>query len=193
MGRLHLALFWKRRERKSRFWTLVLVFFFSAPWASPVGHIPFWISAFPCLICLSSGSLLMPGNRIMHLSSFPSPQGRPQSLLLPTQPSLPPRLTWILFQEASLTYFNQSLSSPWHLQRELTTQGLGSCLIVSLFCGQATQSGWSLALCTSSALPMGAKLLHLYPTHLTDIPTYLPQPQLVVVLIKGAVRGVPLC
>ena len=36
-------------------------------------------------------------------------------------------------------------------------------------------------------------LLHLHPTHLTDLPTYLPQAQLVIVLIKGALRGMPLC
>ena len=33
-------------------------------------------------------------------------------------------------------------------------------------------------------------LLHLHPTHLTDLPLHLPQAQLVTVLIKGAVRGV---
>lgn len=36
-------------------------------------------------------------------------------------------------------------------------------------------------------------LLHLHPTHLTDLPTDLPPPQLLTVLTKGAVRGVPLC
>ena len=34
-------------------------------------------------------------------------------------------------------------------------------------------------------------LLCLHPTHLTDLPAYLPQAQLVIVLIKGAVRAVP--
>ena len=34
-------------------------------------------------------------------------------------------------------------------------------------------------------------LLHLHPTHLTDLPPHLPQAQLVIVLIQGAVRGVP--
>ena len=29
-------------------------------------------------------------------------------------------------------------------------------------------------------------LLHLHTTHLTDLPTYLPQAQLVIVLMKGA-------
>ena len=36
-------------------------------------------------------------------------------------------------------------------------------------------------------------LLYLYPTHMTDLPTYLPLPQLVIVLIKGVVSGVLLC
>ena len=35
--------------------------------------------------------------------------------------------------------------------------------------------------------------LHLHPTHMADLPMYLPLRQLVTVLIKGAVRGVPLC
>ena len=35
-------------------------------------------------------------------------------------------------------------------------------------------------------------MLRLHPTHLTDIPVSIsPRPQLVIVLIKGAVRGVP--
>ena len=29
------------------------------------------------------------------------------------------------------------------------------------------------------------------PTHMTDFPTYLPPPQVVIVLIKGEVRYVP--
>ena len=45
---------------------------------------------------------------------------------------------------------------------------------------QATQDGCSLALCTSPLL--NQCLLHLHPTHLTDLPTYLPLPQLVIVL-----------
>ena len=36
-------------------------------------------------------------------------------------------------------------------------------------------------------------LLHLHPNHMTHLPTYLPPPQLVTVLIKGALRGVTLC
>ena len=36
-------------------------------------------------------------------------------------------------------------------------------------------------------------LLCLYLTHKTDLPTTRPRPQLVIVLTKGAVRGVPLC
>ena len=36
-------------------------------------------------------------------------------------------------------------------------------------------------------------LLYLHSTHLTDRSTDLPQAQLVIVLIKEAVRGVPLC
>lgn len=36
-------------------------------------------------------------------------------------------------------------------------------------------------------------LLHLYPTHKAGLPIYLPPaPELVIVFIKGAVRGVPL-
>lgn len=34
-------------------------------------------------------------------------------------------------------------------------------------------------------------LLPLHPTHFTDLPAHLPQAQLVTVLTKGAVRGVP--
>ena len=44
--------------------------------------------------------------------------------------------------------------------------------------------------CTS---PADQYLLHLYPTHLTNLHRYLPTSQLVIVLIKGAVRGGPLC
>lgn len=36
-------------------------------------------------------------------------------------------------------------------------------------------------------------LLQLHPTHPTNLPTYLSPTQLVTVLIKGAVRAVPLC
>lgn len=36
-------------------------------------------------------------------------------------------------------------------------------------------------------------LLHLQPMHLTHLATSLPLPQLTLVLIKRAVRGVPLC
>ena len=56
-------------------------------------------------------------------------------LLLSPQPSLPSRLTWIVFQEASVTNLNWSLLSPRHLQCKLTTQDVGCCLIVSLLCG----------------------------------------------------------
>ena len=46
-------------------------------------------------------------------------------------------------------------------------------------------------------------LLHIHPMHMTDLPTYLPQApandcssfrsELSTMLIKGAVRGTPLC
>ena len=36
-------------------------------------------------------------------------------------------------------------------------------------------------------------LLRLYPMHTTDHPTTCPRSQLVIVLIKGAMRGLPLC
>ena len=35
-------------------------------------------------------------------------------------------------------------------------------------------------------------LLHLHPTHLIDLLTYLPRPQLMIGLMQGMVRGVPL-
>ena len=36
-------------------------------------------------------------------------------------------------------------------------------------------------------------LLHLYPLHMNDLPTYPAQAQLVIILIKGAVWGMGLC
>ena len=35
-------------------------------------------------------------------------------------------------------------------------------------------------------------LLHLHPTHMTTFLSTCPRPQLVIVLIKGVVRGLPL-
>ena len=44
-----------------------------------------------------------------------------------------------------------------------------------------------------SAYPLlDQSLLHFYPPHLTDLPSYLPQAPASDVLIKGAVRGVSL-
>lgn len=56
--------------------------------------------------------------------------------------------------------------------------------------GQATQDGCSLSLCTSLAQLV---LHHLYPTHVTDLPTYLPQAPASDLFIKVAVKVVPLC
>ena len=247
-GRRHLTLFWKRRERKSRFHTLVLVFFssLSQPHWTPL--IPFQISAFPYLTCLSSEPLLMPGNRIMLLSSPPSSPwcwerlraggeegdkgwdgwmalptqwtwvwtnsgrwwrtGKPgvlqslgsqrvwhnwlnnnaphrAGLLLSPQPSLPSRLIWILFHEASVTYLNWSLLSPRHLQYKLTTQDIGCCLIVS--CCVVRPLKVTLALCTSSVLPMGTYFTYTLLMWLTSLHT-CPRPQLVNVLIRCDVQ-----
>lgn len=54
--------------------------------------------------------------------------------------------------------------------------------------GQDSQDGCPLV---SACPPLDQHLLHLHPTHLTDLPAHLPQAQLVTVLTKGAVRGVP--
>lgn len=117
----------KRRKKKSGF----CYSFPQLPEPAPLDlTYSLWISTFPrtCLTCLSSGPLLMPWNRIVHLSSPPSPQGRPQSLL-PSHPSLSPRLTWLCFQEASTAYFHQSSSFLWHLWCERRTQDLHCGLI----------------------------------------------------------------
>ena len=51
-----------------------------------------------------------------------------------------------------------------------------------------------MAVLLFSVHPLPAQcLLHLNPMRTTDLPLCLPQAPLVTVLIKGAVRGVPLC
>ena len=64
--------------------------------------------------------------------------------------------------------------------------------------GQATQEGCSYALCTSPPphLLLDQCLLHLYPTHMTELPTYLsqaPANDCSQQLMKGAVKGITPC
>ena len=55
--------------------------------------------------------------------------------------------------------------------------------------GQATQDGCFLALLHPLLYQC---LLHLHPTHRNDLSAHLPQAQLVIVLIKEVVKGMPL-
>ena len=68
---------------------------------------------------------------------------------------------------------------------------LKTCLLMHLYTpfflvyGRATQDG-------SLYLPCPTSVCFTYILHTTDLPELLPPPQLVIVLIKGAVTGVPL-
>ena len=56
--------------------------------------------------------------------------------------------------------------------------------------GQATQSVCSLALCT---FLLDQCLLHIYPTHMTELMHTYPRHKIMIILIKEALRGVLLC